>query len=129
LLLEEPSDLLHIRMDADISLAELAATFLLGSSDAAPVTPLSGHLLQAFGEDQLPAAVAAYHSTASMSNSQQRAALDSAMQGIWDKLRALGIFDAYLSRVQETLLLVINEVVTPTPSTLSSAGPSNQQGS
>jgi hypothetical protein len=96
-------------MNAGVSLTELSDTLLLGSCQAA-ATPLSSHLLQAFGEDQLPA-VAAYQQTGSAADTQQQASLDSAMQEKWESLKGQGIFDAYLSWVHETLLMVINEVV------------------
>jgi hypothetical protein len=112
LLLQEPSDLEYNRMAAGLSYADWSDILLLSSNypTAARVTPLSGHLLQAFGERQLPA-VAAYQRATPMSDTQPQAFVDSAVQERWDNLRGLGIFDPYLSWVQETLLLVINEVL------------------
>jgi hypothetical protein len=109
LLLQEPGDLQHKRVDAGISLADLSDALMLGSR-LAHVTPLSDHLLQALGEDQLPA-VAAYPETVPVSGTQQQASVDSATQQRWDSLKGLGIFDTYLSWAQETLLLVVSEVV------------------
>jgi hypothetical protein len=109
LLLEEPGDLQHNRSDAGISLTELSDTLLLSRSRAS-VIPLSSQLLQAFGEHQLPA-VAAYQETVPISYTGGQELADSALLERWDSLKGLGIFDAYLSWVQETLLLVINEVV------------------
>jgi hypothetical protein len=110
-------------MDAGISLTEVSDALLLSSSHRA-VPPLSRHVLQAFGEDQLPAVVL---STVPTSDSQQQALSDSALQERWASLTGLGIFDTYLSWVQETLLMVISEVASSSASALSSSGPNDQQ--
>jgi hypothetical protein len=99
---EEPNDLQHKRVNAGISLAELSDTLLVCFSYGAR-TLLSRHLLKNFGKKRLPA-VAAYQR-------RGQASLDSVMQERWVRLKGLGILDAYLSWVQETLLLVISEVV------------------
>jgi hypothetical protein len=128
LLIEEPRDIQLSRLVAGISSAELCHTILIESRHPR-VAPLFDHLVQAFGEDQLPD-IAAYHRTSCTSGAQQRASLDSRMQERWCMLKEQGVFDAYLSWVQETLLLVISEVVSshqPTPCPV--VAPSNQRGS
>jgi hypothetical protein len=89
-------------MDAGISLTELSETLLLSSRHEV-TSPLSRHLLNAFGKKRLPA-VAAYQG-------RDKATLDSVPQETWDRLRKQGILDTYLSWVQEALLRVIKEVV------------------
>jgi hypothetical protein len=111
LLLEEPSQLKQDRIAAAVSLADLlqAVLWVDGPDPSLPAGTLPSHLLQIFGEDQLPG-VAAYHKARTSGHAEEQA-LRSRMQGIGEWLKNPDVMDAYLSWVQATLLQVINEVL------------------
>jgi hypothetical protein len=116
LLLPEPVDLVHSRTGANISLSEMLYTFL-HSGHNTQASSLPSHLLLAFGEDQLPE-VADYQKAAASVDIKERTGSASQLQTRLYELQAWSMFTsnqtimkAHLGWMQETLLLVVSEVL------------------